>query len=750
MNLMRFLAVLAASTLAGCAALRDVPPPVSTEQRLAAMPTSGLALEHPVTILWTREQIPYVEAASDHDAAYALGLVHAHLRLGQIETLRRLSQGRLAEMAGPIKRVRDVEQMLRILDLGKTSKQVYAQMPADSKAFLDAFVAGINEYQKRVKVLPHEYGLLGLRREPFAPDEILTIARLASVDVSWLVWMRLLQLRNHPEWPELWREALDGGTASAPSFAEEDGALKDLTVLLASTPRVGSNSFAVGGAKTRSHSAIIASDPHLGISLPNVWLLAGVNSPSYHAVGMMIPGLPFVAVGRNEKIAWGGTNMRSAASDLFDVSSLPRDQITTREVDSRVRWWRGGKMTVRDTPYGPIISDSALIPKKPGEEIALKWIGHLPSDEFTAMLAVNRATDWNSFREALAPFAISAQNFIYADTAGNIGQLTATHLPKRSAEPPGDLVLPLSAASAWDTILTSRELPQAYNPAQGFVATANNKPADTPYPIGYFFSGDDRVLRMREVLGAAKDVTADDLKRLQTDTYMRSAARLRDALVNRGRRLEGLETGAAAVLDELSRWNARFDLDSKGAVAFDATLFHLVPTLVDPIEQQVIETGGSEYIAYANLIDAAPPEILNGELARSLSLAHESMLSYPTWGDMHRLPLSHNFGVIPVIGGRYRFADLPWPGSTETLWRADHNLAAGRVNVGFGAVARHISDMSDLDSNWFALLGGNDGWINSANFMDEVDAFRDETLIQLPLRPESVRAKTAYTTILSP
>jgi penicillin amidase len=744
------MAVIAASMLAGCAALRGVPDPVSTAERIAMMPNSGLGLEHPVTILWTREQIPYIEAATDRDAAYALGLVHAHLRLGQIETMRRISQGRLTEIAGPFQRVRDVEQALRILDLGKTSKQVYAGMPPDSKAFLDAFVAGLNTYQRRVKRLPHEYALLGIGREPFEAHEILTMARLASVDVSWLVWMRLMPLRQRADWPQLWQQALNGGTASAPSFAAEHSALDDLAELLASTPRVGSNSFAVGGAKTRSGAAIIGSDPHLGISLPNVWLLAGFTSPSYHTVGFMIPGLPFVAVGRNEKIAWGGTNMRSAVSDLFDVSNLPRDQITTRVVETRTRWWRSRKVTVRDTPYGPIISDAALMPKRPGEEFALKWIGHRPSDEFSSMLAVNRASDWNSFRDALAPFAISAQNFIYADTNGNIGQLTTTHLPKRPAAPPADIVLPLTQAAAWDTILTSRDLPQAYNPAQGFVATANNKPADTPYPIGYFFSGDDRVLRMREVLGAMKNVTPADLMRLQTDTYMRSAARLRDALVARGRRIETLDLAAQATLAAIAGWNARFDMDSKGAVAFIATLAHLVPQLLTPEERRIIETGGSEYMVYADRIDAAPAGVLDENLAAALTMAKESLLAFPSWGEMHRLTLTHNFSMIPVIGARYRFADLPWPGSTETLWRAAHGLSAGRLQTGFGSDARHISDMSDLDSNWFALLGGNDGWINSANFMDQVDAFRDQALIQLPLRPESVRARTVTTTILNP
>ena len=738
--------MVAASALAGCAALRGLPPPVSTETRLAAIPTSGLQLEQPVTIYWNERLIPFIDAATDHDGAYALGIVHAHLRLGQIEILRRLSQGRVMELAGPLRRVREVEQALRIVDLGKTSHEVYARMPADSKAFLDAFVAGLNHYQQTTTQLPHEYALLGMDREPFEPHEILTIARLASVDVQWLVWFRLLALRERPDWPQIWRRALENGSASVPSLAGE-GALEDLAEILQATPRVGSNSFAVAGAKSASGAALIASDPHLGVNLPNMWLLAGMRTPSYHAVGLMIPGLPFVAVGRNQQIAWGGTNLRSAASDLIDVSSLPPEQITTRTVTSRVRFWRQRSLQIRETPYGPIISDAAIMRKRPGEQFALKWIGHRPTDELTAMLRLNRATNWGEFRSALEGFAISAQNFVYADASGNVGQLTATHLPRRVSELPSDIVRPLADAAAWDTILTARDLPSSYNPPQGFVASGNNRPADTPYPIGYFYSGDDRILRMRELLSEARKFSPADLRAIQNDTHMRSAARLRDAIVMRGRAIPNLEPRARTTLAAIAAWNGRFDVDAKGAVAFQATVANLLPQLADPVERTIIDTGGSEYITYAAMLDSGAHD---AALAVALGAAQEAALAFATWGDMHRLQLTHQFAMIPLIGGRYRFSDIPWPGSSETLWRADHPLSSERMRVAFGAQARHISDMANADSNWFALLGGNDGWFNSANFMDQVDAFRDGTLIEMPLRIETVGARFSLRTVLRP
>lgn len=751
-QLRRAFAIFTALALTGCAALGELPASVSTEERLKMMPTTGLPVQRPVNIYWSKEQIPFIEAETDRDAAFALGLVHAHLRLGQLEILRRVSQGRLEEIAGPLGRVRQMGRALRILDLGKTSDAVYAGMEPQTKAFLDSFVAGLNHYQSHMQAAPYEYGLLGIAPEPWRPQEILTLGRLASVDVSWFVWFRLLPLRNRPDWPQLWTEALKRGTGGEPLVGEgqKTAGLQGLNDLLANTARIGSNSFAVGGGKTQSRAAIIASDPHLGMNLPNMWLLAGFKSPSYHTVGFMVPGLPFVAEGRNATIAWGGTNLRSAASDLLDVSRLPADQIKTRQVNVKLRWWPDETETIRETPYGPIISDADIIPKRDGETFAIKWIGHRPSDEISAMLGVNRAGNWGEFRSALESFSISAQNFVYADAAGNVGKMVTTHVPRRSATPPGDLVRPIGDAAAWDTILTSAQLPQSYNPPEGFVASANDRPPETPFPIGYFFDGQDRVTRMREVLGAKTNVTVNDLKDLQRDTYMRSAVRLRDALVKRARGIANLPPGAQAVLETIAAWNGRYDADSKGAVAFEGTVAPLIPSLAAPIEREIIDTGGSEYAVYADKIAAASPGALELQIVGALGEAQKTIAAYPSWGDMHALLLRHTFGVLPLIGSRYVIREIPWPGSNETIWRAGHGLSGAKMNTGFGSQARHISDMADLDRNWFALLGGNDGWFSSANFSDQVEAFRDSTLIEVPLRLESVKAKFPFRTTLNP
>lgn len=745
-------AAVAAAGLASCALFTAVPDPAAVPDRIAMFPAGGFDLRGPVTIHWNERQIPFVEAAHDTDAAYALGLVHAHLRLGQMEILRRVSQGRLAEMGGPIDPVPSIDHALRIVNFGKTSDAVYAAMPADSRAWLDAFVAGVNAYQARMTTEPHEYGLLGFEREPWRAQEILTIGRLASTDVTWLVWIRLMSLRDRPDWAKLWALALDKGMASATSFsAPRSQASQDFEAILSAVSRTGSNSIAVSGERSASGAALIANDPHLGITLPNLWLVAGVKSPSYHMVGLMVPGVPFVAVGRNADIAWGGTNMRSAASDLFDVRSVPAEQITSREETVKVRWWFDRTVTVRETPYGPVLSDAPIFPAQPGEAIALRWIGHRPSDEFTAMLKLNRARNFDEFRSALEGFAISPQNFLYADRLGNIGQVTATHLPKRSPVPPADVVRPLDDAAAWDTILTSRDLPYAYNPSDGFLASANNKPAEAPIPIGYFFSSDDRVERLQAVLKDRSGLSAGDLKRLQMDVYQRSSVVMRDAFLARlAAAGVALTPAQTQMRDLIAAWDGHYHADAQGPVAFESAMSAFLPAVLSPDLYLVLDAAGGVYQNTAPQIEKLPADAVLQHAPAALDAAAAAIAATPRWGDMHRMRVAHALGQIPVIGGRYVYADLPAAGSGETVLKTDHDPTAERHNTRYGAQSRHVSDLADPDANWFVLLGGNDGWHNSSTFRDQVDLFMAGESVQVPLTLDRVRASFPHKTVLAP
>ncbi len=741
-----------AALLPGCASLD--PRPVTVEQRLAALPTVGMGgLDRPVTIRWNDHLVPWIEAESDTDLAFALGLVHGHLRGAQIALLRMVARGRLSEIAGPL--ALEVDHALRILDFGRAAPAIEAAWPPETRAFVAAFVAGLNRATLRPDRPPPEFALLGLRPEPYTAADVLAIGRLAGTDISWLTYFSLLGKRGQPGFARLWQRVLEAG----PGLATPNGTAALGAVLTATAARSGSNTVAIAPSRSASGAAMIASDPHLGLSLPNIWLIAGMRSPSFHLVGMMIPGVPIIGLGRNPELAWGGTNLRAASSDLFDVSRLPPDAFAEREERIRQRLWFPTTRRVRVSPEGPVVSDASLVPSRPGDAIALRWAGHEPTDEITALLRAARARTAAEFRDSFAGFGVSPQNMLYADRAGRIGRLTAATLPSRTGFPAADPVLDATdpaATGPWRRLWDARDLPRLEDPPEGVLASANENPAvwaTDPPPIGWFFSDGDRVARLRSLMLGRPKVTVDDLMALQTDTRAPKAALLAEGLLARIDRLPG---GAPepAMLARLRGWDGDYRAESQAALVFELLLGQLAPRL--SAEGQAgggrgPETGWNFLTTFLlRDLDALPPDRREAALREALADAAPIAARYRTWGEVHRLRAAHWLVNLPVLGRRFVLETFPVGGSRETPMKTGHGLVTGPHEVSFGSMARHVSDLADPDANWFVLFGGQDGWMGSAAFADQLPLWRERRSIRMPLRPATVAAEFPRVTVLRP
>ncbi len=744
--LARCAMLLAALFLPGCAALS--PRAVGTDARIAALPVAGAAVERPVTIRWNDHMVPWVEAESDRDLFFALGLVHGHLRGAQIALLRLAARGRLSEAAGPF--ATDIDHALRILDFGRAAPAIRAAWPQETRALMASFTAGLNHAVMNGRA-PPEFGLLGLSREAFTEDDLLAIGRLAGTDVNWLGYLAVLPARGSPGFARLWERTVAAGSSAPEAALPPDRRLAVIRDILAGSGRAGSNTVAVAARRSATGGALIGSDPHLGLMQPNVWLAAGMRSPSFHAVGLMVPGLPFLAIGRNADIAWGGTNMRAASSDLFDVSALPAEDFRTHTVRIRQRLWFSAQREVRITPHGPVVTDATVLPRRPGDVIALRWIGHEPTDEITALLGAARARSGEQFRAAFATFGVSAQNMIWAGRDGRIGQFYATTIPDRRAVP-ADPVLDArdpAATAPWQRLLRTPDLPFVVNPREGVLASANNRPEPlggrAPPVLGFFFSDSDRVERLRELLASRRRHTPQDIMAIQADTRSPRAGRLAAAL---SARLAGIAE-AAPLVEALRGWDGDYRADARAPVAFEVLLARLVPLLAAAERQDSAGTRRAPESQWnfitafllrdLDALDAARREAVLREAATA---ADADFARLPTWGEMHRLPHAHTLVNLPVLGEAFfRYGDYPVGGSRETPMKTSHGLVTDRHNATFGSMARHVSDMADPDANWFTLWGGQDGWLGSAAFADQVPLWLDRRSIRIPLRPETVAAE---------
>lgn len=720
------------------------PRPLSTAQRLATLPVSGLPITAPVEIDWDEHQIPFIAAASDEDLAVALGVVHAHLRLAQIEIMRRLAFGRVAEMIGPLGI--EIDRALLLMDVGRAVPEIIAGLPGATRRWAEAFIRGLNHHIAQVRTLPPEFAVLGIEPEPWTLTDLFTLARLNSADVSWLIWIRLLRVRAgmaESAWSRLWLRLLASGAPT--SFAAATGAIAEHA--LAAATRSGSNSAAIAGFRSGSGAAMIASDPHLPLRLPNPWLIAAVKSPSYHAAGLMIPGLPFIALGRNRWIAWGGTNLHAQSSDLVELSTLPNGAITRRSATIRVRGGGRRRLVLRESPLGPVISDGLLLHNR--APLALRWIGHRPSDEIGAMLQVARAQDWAGFRAALAGFAVSGLNMVFAGSDGRVGRALAAHLPRRAGALPSDLTLAPDAAACWGEIADGRDLPADLDPADGLIASANQRPAGGDFPVGYFFAPDDRSRRIKAMLGAAATLSAADLMRLQQDVLMPGILPLRDLLLDRLAATARPER-QQRLIDRLRRWDGSYESERDGALAFELLLAETVAALGKRRQILPYQTIWMTQSLLTEDLLAIEPGQLRSALERSLAPAARRFARFGSWGAMHRIRLQHIFAGIPMLGRYYGGMDIPADGGNNTVNKTGHGVSRRRHAVGFGSCARHISDLADLDANYFVLLGGQDGWVGSANFADQVELWRQGRYVTVPLRPERWRIPSHYKTVLQP
>jgi penicillin G amidase len=716
----------------------------SLQARLAMLPTRNLPLQDAVNIRWNEFGVPHLSARSDRDLAVGLGVVHAHLRLFQMEAMRRLAAGRLSELIGPL--ALDVDRTLRIVGFTRAVPEIERLTPPSTLDWLDGFCAGINAVIDQADAYPEEFRLLGLRPARWSRRDVLGIGRLAASDFSWKVLHRLVPHRERADWPEAWQRLIEEGGSPVPSFAGGSGR-DSIEETFGRFNRGGSNSLAIAAERSATGSALIASDPHLGVMLPNAWLIAGMRAPGIHAVGLMIPGVPIVALGRNADIAWGGTSLHAASSDLFDLADLPEAEITTREERISVRWGSDETVSIRETAYGPIVSDAPLLGMWGERPIAMRWIGHDPNDELTAMLNVARAKNWRSFRAALDGFAAPAQNMVYADVGGIVGRAVAAHLPRRPPGPPADVVQRRELLAHWQRIVTGGDFPASFAPPEGFIASANNRPPASDAPVGFFFSPEDRVQRMAALVEAAGIVSPDMLRRAQQDIVTPSAVRLQTTL------LALIEAGPAQMLPvskALTEWNGRHSAESSGALALELMVYHLLHQLHDDSALQLYFASWDLWALLRRDLEELPQERLRKAASAAAEAAQPDFQRHGTWGTIHRLRLEHPLASVPKIGARYKFTDDPVGGGNETLMKTSHGVSHDVHKVGLGAVARHISDLSDPDANDFCLLGGQDGWLGSANFLDQYPLWRDGRYIRVPMSEQAVLEGFSHLTTLQP
>jgi len=298
----------------------------------------------------------------------------------------------------------------------------------------------------------------------------------------------------------------------------------------------------------------------------------------------------------------------------------------------------------------------------------------------------------------------------------------------------------------WNGLIGTLELPSVFDPAEGFIVSANNLPFVHNPPMGYFFSANDRVDRLTELFQQNEEIDLEFVKQTQVDVKVISAVSLRDLIVQKidSLNLDILtEHRASEFLKTFRQWDGSYHADSKGAVAFQMLVFHLIKDFYSPKYDEDFAAS----LLSSEHANAFLEQDLRTETDDNLKALWQAVIpkaikdarKYKTWGEMHRLNVSHIFGRIPIIGKKFRSGNYPAAGSYNSAMKTAHEISNKKHDTFYGANSRFIAMMRDLDENYFVLLGGQDGWIGSEHFVDQVPLWRKGEYIQIPLRMENVR-----------
>lgn len=737
--------------------------PVAAQKSEHTIRLAGLQAQ--VEVIFDRMGIPHIYAENVHDLFLTQGYIEASERWWQMEWQRRSASGRLAELAGSAYVEHDT--YFRTLGFERVAALDLAAMSGETRGALEAYAVGVNAYlhDKSPQDAALEYQYL---EHSVAAVEPWTV-------IDSILWLKAMSERLSMNYTvEIARTALIEevgplGAVLIPPYPygqhpviTEPGQLSfsssEETVIAAGNydPGIGSNSWVVSGELTDTGLPLLANDPHLGIQLPSIWYELGLHCVEvdedcpFDMVGFSFVGTPGIAIGHNRHIAWGATNVGADVQDLYILRLNPdnplqywyNDEWIDFEVFEEMIEVASGEtieLRVLNSIWGPVITD----PNDEGEILALRWTSLEANTAFDAFLRLNKARNWEEFREAMRYFDAPVQNIIYADVEGNIGYQMPGNIPLRAEGHDGKVPVDGSSEQyAWQGFIPFDELPVLYNPPAGYIVTANNAVVgpDYPYPIIDVFSYGWRAKRIETLLQQLTVVTMDDMAAIQGDAYNQKADFLIPAL-------QGLETDDPLLVDAiewLTAWDRQNDMESSRAALFEMFWQEfLQQAIVDDFGS--IPAGGSdlEWYLVSVLIDAPRnflwddrrtpdmTETLDDLMQAALMRAWERMVTdygddpeQWAWGDLHIA----RFTGPPEVRTTPEGADLFQVEVRAAGGNSHVNATGWNVGTSFEVVSipsmRMIADVAD----WNASLGvnslGQSGWPGDPHFRDQVDLWR--------------------------
>ncbi|MBM3118740.1 MAG: penicillin acylase family protein [Chloroflexi bacterium] len=780
-------------------------------------------LQDTVEILRDELGVPHIYAKNMHDLFFAQGYTQAQDRWWQMEFWRHIGNGRIEELVGKKDALLGTDIFIRTLGWKRVAEKEVKICDEESLSRLQAFADGVNAYilNREPSKLALEYSIfkltgIDIKIEPWTPVDTLVFAKMMAWDLGpntnseedratlyELIGQEMTDQWLTPPWPFGKRPTIvqpeDLPIASTTESIQvkdinesinvdallTENSLFSMNLVFEPSRGIGSNNWVVSGKMTKSGMPLLANDPHLGIQMPSIWYEIGLH---YHPtsgespldiVGYTFAVTPGIIIGHNNFIAWGVTNVGPDVFDLYRIRVNPNNplqyewngQLRDMTVYKEVIYFGDGKepvtIQIRETHLGPIINDNKR-DKETGEilgfnnkdPLALCWTALEPSTLMQSVTKLNKATNWDEFRNALQYWDVPSQNFVYADVKGNIGYQTPGRIPVRAKNHSGLIPAPgWTDEFEWKGFIPFDDLPCIFNPERGYIVTANQAVVLMEYydqlaerlgeGLNYIISREwnygYRAQRISEMLKEKSPHTIATFQAIQGDNKLLSAEEMMPYLAS----LKFDNADLTEIRDWLLEWDYQCGMDSPQAALYTEFWISLVNNLFcDQLPEDVAVRGEDREMWAAFLLLEKPNnawwddattngviETRDDIMARCFSEAYANTIAALgknrdkwKWGNLHTSTFVSNplgqsgIGLIENMVNRGPF---PTSGSTDTVNNTVWYTNAGSFAVQWVPSMRMIVDLGDFSKSVTIHTTGQSGHPYSNHYADMVDLWRN-------------------------
>ncbi|HCV37400.1 MAG TPA: penicillin acylase family protein [Pseudomonas sp.] len=724
-------------------------------------------LQGPVSVRYDARGVPHLQAQSEADLYRALGYVHAQDRLFQMEIMRRLARGELAEVLGD--KLLPTDTLFRSLRIREQAALMAQRQDHQSPAWqaLQAYLEGVNAWQAS-HPKPMEFDLIGITPRPFTAEDTLSIAGYLaySFAAAFRTEPALTYIRDQlgPQYLKIfdldWQPqgALGTPLAAADWQSLEAVARASHEALVeAGIPQFeGSNAWAVSGSRTRSGKPLLAGDPHISFAVPAVWWEAELSAPGFNLYGYFQALNPFAMLGHNRDFGWSLTMFQNDDVDLIAEKTNPAnaDQVMidgqwqTLEKTAQQIAVKGEQpvtINLRRSPHGPIVNE--VLGATAGTTPIAMWWAFLETENpiLEGFYQLNRADTLGKMREAAAKVQAPGLNFVWANARGDIGWWAAAKLPIRpDGVNPAFILDGASRQADKPGFYPFSVNPQQENPASGYIVSANfQPPAVVPIP-GYYNLPDRGRQLDRQLANPQVKWDMQNSQALQLDTASDYGPRTLAPLLATLRQIaQGDEE--KELVEQLAAWRGDYPLDSTSATLFNQFLYELAQAA---LHDELGDTWFPVLIS-TRAIDAALPRLAADadspwwntrgasqrtdrtaivRVAWQNSLGHlrDTLGKEPAswqWGKAHTLTHNHPLGAKKPLNLLFNVGPFAAPGTHEVPNNLSAKIGPAPWPVTYGPSTRRMIDFADAGQALTSNPVGQSGVPFDRHFADQAEGY---------------------------